>query len=444
MAYKFVPTLSGTTLGALGARGVATVDAHGVLTMCDRGIDVEWMVGAESWRVVANDVATRQQIVPGAPVVSTRIAAGSGDVVQTLYGVGGQPNQIVCEFENQGREAVSIAVLLRATPGARLKKFAAANPTLSIDGLEVMSANRPWQQWALANDELTLRQAVATHATRAGPLNAVKMKAQRNGCVAFVWPLAHQNTLRVVLPLVPGPQSRVNTIAIDALPGSIAVLGGWETQLERGMRVELDDSQLQAAIDGARASVMLQAFADAPKPDADLAVTLEDWGLEPEARAAWNRLSVLERRTAAHRELNAVGGWVRVKTHLNAAGRGLPSNSARFLQAVRDTLLQERNGEIDLLAGFPSDWLGRSVAVHAAPTQAGPVSFALRWHGGRPALLWEAPQGTTLRSSRLDPAWSVVADGPGEQLLSEPAGELLAMQPALRLGDVVDEPGSFL
>ena len=42
MANKYISTtLSGTTVGSLGARGIATVDAHGVLTMCDRGIDME-------------------------------------------------------------------------------------------------------------------------------------------------------------------------------------------------------------------------------------------------------------------------------------------------------------------------------------------------------------------------------------------------------------------
>ena len=445
MAHKYVAaTLSGTTIGALGARGIATIDAHGVLTLCDRGIDVEWMVGGESWRVVATDSTTRQTITPGAPVAVTRIAGAGGDIVQTTYGVGGTPNQIVCEFENAGREAVSLAVLLRAAPGARLKKFDAQNPVLSIDGLEVMSANRPWQQWALAQDELTLRTAVASHATSGGSLSSTKMKGQRNGCVALVWPLAHHSTLRVVFPLAPGPQSRVNTMAIDGLPTAAAVTSGWETQLERGTRVEIDDAQMQAAIDGARASVILQAFADTPKPDADLAVALEDWGLEPEAVEAWKRLSIRDRRHAGQREPSSVDGWIRVKSHLSAPRTGVPSQSARFLQAVRDTLLNEQGNEIDLFPGFPSEWLGRSVAVHNAVSNSGPVSFALRWHGGRPALLWDAPAATTLRASRLDPTWHVVADGPGEQLLNEPAAELLAMQPAPRVGTTIDEPGSFL
>jgi hypothetical protein len=54
--------------------------------------------------------------------------------------------------------------------------------------------------------------------------------------------------------------------------------------------------------------------------------------------------------------------------------------------------------------------------VHDAPTRAGLVSFAVRWHGERPAVLWDAPEGVTLRAPVLDPGWSV-AGGRGETLL---------------------------
>jgi hypothetical protein len=44
--------------------------------------------------------------------------------------------------------------------------------------------------------------------------------------------------------------------------------------------------------------------------------------------------------------------------------------------------------------------------VHDAPTRRGPVSYAVRWHGTRPALLWDAPDGVELRAPGLDPSWS--------------------------------------
>ncbi|GMU78108.1 MAG: hypothetical protein AMXMBFR46_09040 [Acidimicrobiia bacterium] len=44
--------------------------------------------------------------------------------------------------------------------------------------------------------------------------------------------------------------------------------------------------------------------------------------------------------------------------------------------------------------------------VSGAPVAGGSVSYAVRWHGTRPALLWDAPEGVVLRVPGLDPAWS--------------------------------------
>lgn len=64
---------------------------------------------------------------------------------------------------------------------------------------------------------------------------------------------------------------------------------------------------------------------------------------------------------------------------------------------------------LDLLPWLPPEWRGQALEVHGLPTAAGRLSFALRWHGTRPALLWElAGEGpdVALGSSGLDPDWS--------------------------------------
>ncbi len=73
----------------------------------------------------------------------------------------------------------------------------------------------------------------------------------------------------------------------------------------------------------------------------------------------------------------------------------------------------------------------------------GPCSFAVRWHGARPALLWDAPAGSTVRAPLLDPAWS--SNEPvGEALLAEPSPALLAMGEGTGLaGTTVDAPEQF-
>ncbi len=76
---------------------------------------------------------------------------------------------------------------------------------------------------------------------------------------------------------------------------------------------------------------------------------------------------------------------------------------------------------IGLLRWWPPEWTGEPLEVHGLPTGAGRVGFALRWHGRRPALLWElAGDGPEVSVSApgLDPAWGATGRR-GEALLAE-------------------------
>jgi hypothetical protein len=56
--------------------------------------------------------------------------------------------------------------------------------------------------------------------------------------------------------------------------------------------------------------------------------------------------------------------------------------------------------------------------VHDAPTHHGRVSYALRWHGERPALLWHLERsGVTLTVPGLDRSFSTTEQS-GEALLA--------------------------
>jgi hypothetical protein len=98
--------------------------------------------------------------------------------------------------------------------------------------------------------------------------------------------------------------------------------------------------------------------------------------------------------------------------------------AADFLSMVRSTLVREVEGGLALCSMIPDHWFGQGIEVHDAPTHAGLLSFAVRWHGERPALLWElqrrdASQPVTLTVPGLDPAWSTTEDR-GEALLASP------------------------
>ncbi len=93
---------------------------------------------------------------------------------------------------------------------------------------------------------------------------------------------------------------------------------------------------------------------------------------------------------------------------------------AALWNAYRSVLLREHAGGVDVLPGFPPEWRGGAIEVHRASTAWGPVSFAIRWHGARPALLWEVHRpgwSGRMTCSTLDAEWSS-AEPTGETLLS--------------------------
>jgi hypothetical protein len=112
-----------------------------------------------------------------------------------------------------------------------------------------------------------------------------------------------------------------------------------------------------------------------------------------------------------------------------SSGAGfVPGDAARLSNAVVAAIdalaMEDVFGRIDLFAGWSMDDLvGRPVALHNVDTPIGKVSAAIRWHGARPALLWEvaaAPADQVqLACSVLDSSWvgTVLA---GEALLAAP------------------------
>ena len=73
--------------------------------------------------------------------------------------------------------------------------------------------------------------------------------------------------------------------------------------------------------------------------------------------------------------------------------------------------------------GIPETWWGASFdcrGITADPFRT--VSFAVRWHGARPALLWETsgPAGLVLTAGGDNADWHST-DASGETLLAAPA-----------------------
>jgi hypothetical protein len=254
----------------------------------------------------------------------------------------------------------------------------------------------------------------------------------------------------------------------DDFPTAAEVSRGWQAATERASRLVLPDVALVEALTSARCEAALGALDD---PDDDpvgfvlgvaeairMGERADPWVpelvgvVERLARGAgrgplaWDldralvslgEVLTLARDERARRDLAALRGRLGSR---EMTPSGLPAG-VRAAAWIEDRLVRPGpDGSCVLLPdGVPAGWFGASVEAYRLPSGHGHhVSFALRWHGERPALLWEVsgPAGLVLRGGGLDPTWHSV----------EPAGEaLLAVPPGAPLlpSALLDPPTSF-
>jgi hypothetical protein len=387
-----------TLVGELGGRSRARVEADGRVAPEERTWHLDWWVGADDrWRVPARETAVRQTLVGDVPVVQTSMRVPGGDAIHRVYAIGGPGGLAVVEVENASPAPFVAALVVGGAQGIALD-----GEHVLLDGRPGLLSRRAPSRWSVARRGGTEIE-VCSGAARSGPFPPTRSRAGAAEA-AFLYPVAHRTTLRAALVLAPG-RPDVSAVDVRQLPTADDAVRGWSAQLDRALRVELPDESLMASVRSARAETLLAGTRRAPI-GVDVAA-LEDWGFDAEAAEGWRRLSPRERRRAARRSPEPAA-WADVQA-------AVPAGGAVLLLTLRALLAHDGADAVTLLAELPAAWLGQPIEAHDAPTRRGPVSFAVRWHGARPALLWDAPAGTTVRAPGLDPGWSS----------TDPAGEVL-------------------
>ena len=182
-----------------------------------------------------------------------------------------------------------------------------------------------------------------------------------------------------------------------------------------------DDPWVTGTLDEVRARFCLgEVFFDAvSRTGLNPARTLQIAACEVEAgdRRAWSRFRrILDGATATFTWPEAVhprlGGGCAGDGHHGGAAVGV-------LGLVRQVAVRETpTGGLALATIFPPEWAGKPLEVHDAPTHHGRISYALRWHGDRPALLWQCERsGVPLTVPGLDPSFATTEQS-GEALLA--------------------------
>ena len=375
----------------------AVVDGRGGTVLGETAL-AWWVMAEDRWHNPASDQGVRQQRIAGVPCTETRIRVPGGDVVQRAWAVPDAGGLVVLEFQNDSPAAVAVAL----SPGEVLSSRALRR----LDSGDVGGA----------------------------PADSA------------ILPLAHGTSARVALPLLRGAAADPARVA-----GFDDVRRGWLAALERASWLDLPDPQAAPAVNRARADTLIlgaAALVPSDDPVADVLVLHElvRLGERPDERivdacaaAAEGILRNLRRSGAvpwdAERALFAASdvllaaGEHRAAADVAGSQRRLapagPSPDSRpvGIRAVawteQELVRPSRDGVADVLARATASWTDRNLqcrGVFAGPGRR--ASFALRWHMGRPALLWETGPGdnTVLRAPALDPSW-LSASASGEVLL---------------------------
>jgi hypothetical protein len=381
-------------VGALGARRLARVDDRGALRFDGCAVELDWWIGADDrWHRPDAEPAVRQARDGAAPSYETSMRVPGGDVRHRVWSIGGPCECVVVEVENDSPVPVALAIVLHRAPA----HLPTDDSVVPLDRGTTLVLPRPPRGVVREADADALLGALEA-GTRRGAHGGAEPRGDEP-VAALLHPVAHRTRLRWVVAL---DARRRGPLDLTHVPDAATARAGWEPVLRRGLRVVPADPARSAEIDAARVDVLLEA--GTPGADADVFGALEDWGFDTEAREVWRRLGWWARRRASRRAPPA------------------PGTASARLRAARDAVIAERpDGVVRLVPAVLAP--GAPLEVHDAPLRAATVSYAVRWHGDRPALLWDvrhAPRPVPLVAPGLDPSWSATTPS-GEALLAPPA-----------------------
>ena len=398
-------------VGVRGAAWSAGVSAWGDLFVEDQE-RLRWFIAADDrWYRPSRETTVRQREVSGVPVIETRIKVPGGDAVQRVYGVANFGGAIVVEIYNDS--SLPFAVAFDRGDIATMRE---PSPT-GVQGIDL-------------------------------PAGSV------------VFPVGHHATMRAAI-LINGDSRQISAGELETLPSFEQVERGWLAALQISSRVDVPDLSWSSVLTSQRCKVLLSNSAELTESsDINLVVDLlldraervrlgdkpAQWVDEVaiaterilkqcaktqsvqwfEERALLGAGMVLNRAGESRGLQDFVSVWSRLAEAGRISDLALASpeiaGTVRQIAWIESQLVaQRRDGVIEICpCGIDKSWLGVNFECHkllASPEHL--ISYAVRWHGEKPALLWEidGPVGAKVAASAIDRTFSST-EMRGETLLS--------------------------
>ena len=413
---RAVGVRGGAWLGGVNAWGDVFVDGKERL---------RWFVAADDrWYRPSRETTVRQREISGVPVIETRIKVPGGDAVQRIYGVADFGGAIVVEVFNDS--SLPFAVAFDRGDIAAMRE---PSPT-GVQGIDL-------------------------------PVGSV------------VFPVGHHATMRVAI-LIRDLERKISAQELESLPSFEQVERGWLAALRVASRVDVPEASWESILTTQRCKLLLAGggvTSDEVSSNGDDFVNLildraervklgdkpDQWvdevALATESvirRCAKNRDAkwfeeraivlagmVLNRAGETRGQKDIAQAWSRVVSDSSGSGAfgsvsdvgvAISRDQLASFSGVRQIawvesqlVAQRRDNVIEICPrGIDAAWLGANFECHrlvASPEHL--ISFALRWHGEKPALLWEidGPPGARVAASAVDGAFSST-ELRGETLLS--------------------------
>lgn len=247
-------------VGNLDGGALATVDPRGLVTFDDGSWSLDWWIGGDDrWHIPSREPAVRQTLVDDAPVVETTMRVPGGSVVQRVWAFHDpEAGEVVAiEFDNEGTLPVALALTVRPYGPDGAGRVGAATVTpdrIEINGSVAVWLTKPAHRVAVS----TWAEGDVAEAVFAGA--AVNEQEAETACpegfatATVIYPLTHKTQLRFFVPMV-----GTHAPSLDAVPPADAVARGWAAHRASGIRVELPDPDLDAALAAAQGQLLLAA-----------------------------------------------------------------------------------------------------------------------------------------------------------------------------------------
>ena len=417
---RAVGVRGGAWLGGVNAWGDVFVDGQERL---------RWFVAADDrWYRPSRETTVRQREISGVPVIETRIKVPGGDAVQRVYGVADFGGAIVVEVFNDS--SLPFAVAFDRGDIAAMRE---PSPT-GVQGIDL-------------------------------PVGSV------------VFPVGHHATMRVAILISDIERSlerKISAQELELLPSFEQVERGWLAALRVASQVDVPEASWENILTTQRCKLLLAGggvtsdvvssngddFVDlildraervklGDKPDQwvdEVALATESvirrcaknrdvkWF---EERAIVSAGMVLNRAGETRGQKDIAQAWSRVVSDSSGSGAfgsvsdvgaAISRDQLASFSGVRQIawvesqlVAQRRDNVIEICPrGVEVAWLGANFECHrlvASPEHL--ISFAVRWHGDKPALLWEinGPPGARVAASAVDGTFSST-EMRGETLLS--------------------------